>query len=127
MTTVETLHLAHGEITDKILRAFYTVHARLGYGFAEVLYQRALPMELTKFSLLVEREVKFVATYDDKPIGVYRADLLVERCVLVEIKCVEKLVDAHRNQVLNYLRVSGIGVGLLLNFGREPQVRRVVL
>lgn len=127
MTTVETLHLVHGDITDKILRAFYTVHARLGYGFAEVLYQRALPMEMAKSSLLVEREVKFVATYDDKPIGVYRADLLVERCVLIEIKSVERLVEAHRNQLLNYLRVSGIGVGLLLNFGREPQVRRVVL
>ena len=127
MTPVEALQLAHGDITETILRAFYTVHTRLGFGFAEVLYQRALPIELAKSSLRVEREVVFVATYDDQPIGKYRADLLVERCVLVEIKSVERLVDAHRNQLLNYLRVSGISVGLLLNFGKSAQVRRVLL
>ena len=127
MVSIETLQLAHGEITDKILRAFFTVHTRLGFGFSEVLYQRALPIELAKSTLRVEREVAFVATYDDQPIGQYRADLLVERCVLVEIKSVERLVDAHRNQVLNYLRVSGMPVGLLLNFGNTAQVRRVLL
>lgn len=91
------------------------------------MYERALDIELSKLGLPFERQVPIKAMYDGQLIGEYRADRIVSGCVLVEVKAVPKLVDAHRGQVVNYLRVAELPVGLLLNFGPSAEVRRVVL
>jgi len=99
----------------------------MGHGFAESLYERALDIELSRLGLPLERQVPFKARYDGHLIGEYRADLIVSGLVLVEVKAVPKLADAHRGQVVNYLRIAELPLGLLLNFGPSAEVRRVVM
>lgn len=114
-------------ITERIIASAYQVSNTLGCGFLEVLYKRALLREMRDRGLLVKEEVPFQVKYKGDPIGNYFADIVVERCVIVELKAVDALADIHVNQVLNYLRASGLGVGLLLNFGQpRVTVRRVV-
>lgn len=118
--------LLHGEVTQVILGAFYSVHSELGYGFLEAVYGRALEVVLRTAGLDVRREVPFEIGFRGHAIGTYRADMIVESKVVVEVKAWPALVPAHCAQVLNYLRASGIEVGLLLNFGHSAQFRRVI-
>ncbi|MYG00507.1 GxxExxY protein [Candidatus Poribacteria bacterium] len=113
--------LKYGEITGKIIKAAYEVHTFLGNGFQEVIYQRALSLEMERVGLGFAREVEYDIYYKDnpKPIGNRRADFLVEGKVLVELKAVTELEDVHIAQLLNYLKVYRIEVGLLLNFGEK--------
>ncbi len=122
-----TSHLLHGEITGQVIGAFYRVYNSLGGGFAERVYQRALARELRSGQLLVETETPISVDYGGEAIGELRSDLIVERKVLVEIKATTHLQPAYTTQLLNYLRASGIEVGLLLNFGRRAEFRRLIL
>ncbi|MFI5231383.1 MAG: GxxExxY protein [Gemmatimonadales bacterium] len=121
------LDLMHGELTREIIGAFYDVYNTLGYGFAESVYQHALPIELAKRGLKSERELPLTVRYDHKVVGVFRADLIVEEKVIVESKVAEKIVHVHEMQLLNYLKATGINVGLILNFGPQPTFRRMFL
>lgn len=121
------LRLAHGATTHKIIGAFYDVYNALGHGFLESVYAGAMPIALLERGLTVEREVPFPVTFHDKVIGEYRADLVVESNILVELKAAERISPAFEGQLLNYLRASGISVGLLLNFGPRPTTRRMIL
>jgi len=116
----------HSDITDKIIRAFYNVYNRLGFGFLEKVYERALIIELKKFELSGHSQVPITVYYDDEEVGSYFADILVENCVIVELKTGEGLVEQHEAQLINYLRATDIEVGLLLNFGLKPAVKRKV-
>ena len=99
----------------------------LGHGFLELVYKNALAEELTVSGLAVAKEKSFPVLYRGKQMGLYAADLVVEETVIIELKAVEILVQAHRAQVLNYLRASGLPVGLLLNFGQPKlDVKRVI-
>ena len=116
----------HKDITDLIIRAFYTVYNTLGYGFLEKVYQNALVIEMRKLGLEVIPEALIKVYYNGQVVGEYFADLLVAGVVLVEIKAVRTLAPEHEAQLLNYLKATPYEVGLLLNFGPKPQIKRKV-
>lgn len=117
--------LKHADITDKILRAFFTkVYRRLGYGFLEKVYVNALAIELRRMGMKVAEQVRILVYYDGIVVGEYYADLVVEDLVIVECKAIKKLDDDDEAQLLNYLRATPYEVGLLLNFGPKPDFRR---
>jgi GxxExxY protein len=118
--------MLHETITSPILGAFYEIYRARGYGFLESVYSNSIAVELGIRGLSVKREVPAQVHWKGVPVGTYRMDLLVEGKVLVEVKTVERLTDAHKRQLVNYLKATGLEVGLLLNFGPEPQfIRRV--
>ena len=120
----------YSELTGKIIGCALQVHNFLGCGFQEVIYQRALAIELTKAGLNFQRELEIAIFYKDYPdaIGIRRVDFFVEETVLVELKALGELDDVHINQVLNYLKVYKIKIGLLINFGEKSlKVKRLIL
>ncbi len=114
----------HTDITERIIKAFYTVYNTLGYGFLEKVYRNALAIELRKLGLEVIQEARITVYYEGEVVGEYFADLLVAGVVVVELKAVEKLLEEHEAQLLNYLKATPYEVGLLLNFGPQPEIRR---
>jgi len=116
----------HSEITDKIIRCFYKVYNTLGYGFLEKVYENALFLELRSLDLFVEKQKQIIVYYENGKVGEYYADLIVSESVIVELKAAETLCEEHEFQLINYLKATEIEVGLLLNFGKEPQVKRKV-
>lgn len=116
--------MLHSEITDLILKAFYKVYNTLGYGFLEKVYERSMIIELTKLGLNIEQQKNIKVYYDFNQVGDYYADLLVNGLVIIELKAAENICEGHEAQLLNYLRATDIEVGLLLNFGTEPQFKR---
>ena len=114
------------ELTDKILKAFYRVYNTLGYGFLEKVYENAMLLELRDLGLRCERQKPIEVFYKEHQIGEYFADLIVEDCVIIELKAAEGLVEEHEYQLINYLKATEIEVGLLLNFGKKPQFKRKV-
>jgi GxxExxY protein len=122
--------LKYQDITEKIIGAAFEVHKFLGNGFQEVIYQRALAIELERCWLSYQREIEQDIYYRDvpEPIGRRRADFVVENKVLIELKAVSELNDAHLAQALNYLKAYRLEVGLLINFGSKSlEFKRVVL
>ena len=113
--------------TRRVIGAFYEVYNTLGYGFLEAVYARALERELRARGLAVAREVLIEVRYKAEVVGLFRADMVVEERVVLELKASSALAPADRAQLVNYLRGSGLEVGLLLHFGPEPEVRRVTL
>ena len=112
-------------LVRRVIGAFYEVYNTLGYGFLEAVYARALERELRARGLRVAREALIEVRYKGAVVGVFRADLLVEQCLVVELKATAALSRADTAQVLNYLRGSGLSAGLLLHFGPEPVFRRI--
>ena len=116
------------DVTNRIIGAAFEVSNILGAGFLEQVYRRALAKELKLRGLDARQEVPFRVVYKGDDMGTYMADLVVDGLVVVELKAVEALGSSHVGQVLNYLRASGLKVGLLLNFGRpKVEIRRVLL
>ena len=116
----------HSEITEKIIGCAMKVHNILGNGFQEIIYQRALAIEMTRKGLSFTRELEMPIFYEDEEIGTRRVDFFVEEKVLVEIKAIIRLEDVHLAQAINYLEAYNMEVGLLINFGnRSLQFRRV--
>lgn len=109
----------HADITQRIIAASLEVHKILGNGFQEVIYQRALDIELRNYDLSVAREYEMSIYYKGKTIGSRRADFLINELVCVEIKAVIHLEDVHLAQALNYLEAFNLEVGLLINFGAK--------
>lgn len=116
----------HKDVTSEIINAFYHVYNTLGYGFLERVYQNALAVTLRKRGLEVEVRLPVDVHFEGVVVGKYFADLLVDRCVIIELKSAETLCEANEAQLLNYLRATDIEVGLLLNFGPKPQVKRKI-
>lgn len=114
----------HTDITELIIKAFYKVYNTLGYGFLEKVYKNALAIELQKLGLEVSPETRILVYYEGEVVGEYFADLLVAGVVLVELKAVEKLMEGHEAQLINYLKATPYEVGLLLNFGPKPEIKR---
>jgi len=111
----------HKDLTHQIIGCAMKVHSFLGNGFQEVIYQRALALELAQTNLSFQRELEMDIYYRDcdEPIGTRRADFLVDGKVLIELKAITKLEDVHSAQILNYLKAYKIQVGLLINFGEK--------
>ena len=117
----------HSHLTHDIIGAAQEVHRQLGLGFLEKVYANALAFELRSRSHSVTVEAPIEVGYKDQNVGVYFADLLVEGSVICEIKAIQSLAPEHEAQLLNYLKATGIKVGLLINFGRASlQVKRMV-
>src|SRR3989339_711258 len=111
-------------LTSKIIRAYYTVYNTLGFGFLEKVYENAMILELQKMNLHGKRQVPLKVLYDGNTIGDYYADIIVEDVLIIELKAAESLREEHEAQLLNYLRATNIEYGLLLNFGKRPQIKR---
>ena len=122
----KSMEAKHKDITDLIIRAFYTVYNTLGYGFLEKVYENAMVIELRKLGLKVVLQARIVVYYAGQEVGEYSADLLVEDAVIVELKATRALAPANEAQLLNYLKATIYEVGLLLNFGPKPQIKRKV-
>ncbi|MEO8405950.1 MAG: GxxExxY protein [Chitinophagaceae bacterium] len=118
--------MKHADITDQVLNAFYKVYNTLGYGFLEKVYENALYIELIKINLKAERQKKVLVHYDSIVVGDYCTDLIVQDVVICELKAKESLTEADEHQLLNYLRATNVEVGLLLNFGKKPEVKRKI-
>lgn len=120
------MYMLHEELTRKIIGCAMKVHSSLGSGFQEVVYQRALAVELEKASIEYVREFEMDIYYDDQKIGTRRVDFFVENKVMIEIKAVVHLEDVHLAQAINYLESYHLSIGLLINFGsRSLEFRRV--
>lgn len=118
--------LLHAETTDLILKAYFNVYNTLGYGFLEKVYENALLIELKSMGLKAKRQVPVKVFYQEKMVGDYYADIIVEDQVIIELKAAEALCEEHEYQLINYLKATNIEVGLLLNFGKKPQFSRKV-
>jgi GxxExxY protein len=105
------------ELTGTILEACFEVANELGHGFLESIYAKALGIVLRQKGLSVQSEIHLQVMFRGQPVGEFCADLLVEKQVLVELKAVRALLPEHQAQVINYLKATGIEVGLLVNFG----------
>jgi GxxExxY protein len=110
--------MIHEELTEKILRACFEVSNELGSGFLESVYENALTVVLKSYQLKVDRQVPCRVSFRNHCVGEFRADLLVADKVIVELKAVKAIAPEHFAQTMNYLKVSGLDVGLLVNFGR---------
>jgi GxxExxY protein len=116
----------HKALTSKIIQCFYTVYNTLGFGFLEKVYENALKIELESKGLIVVKQQPIKVFYKNQLVGEYYADLLVEDKVILELKASESLREDHELQLINYLKATDFEVGLLLNFGKEPEVRRKI-
>jgi GxxExxY protein len=114
----------HGDLTDKIIGTFYEVYNELGFGFLESVYEEAMKMALEAKGLTVKQQVPVPVWFRGKKIGNFEADLVINNLVIVELKAVKGIDEAHIAQLLNYLRATEIEVGLILNFGHKAEFKR---
>ena len=118
--------MLHAELTRRILRAYYEVHWELGCGFLEAVYCRALAVALSDGRLNFVREPAIDVMFRGRAIARFRADFIVEGCILLEVKACREVEPGHTAQLLNYLRATDIEIGLLLNFSSKADFRRLV-
>ena len=123
MTNKELLN----EITQKIIGCAYRVSNVLGVGFLEKVYENALVYELKKLNFKVEQQKPIKVLYEDVIVGDYYADLFIQDLVIVELKATKRIEDIHLAQCLNYLKATGLSLGLIINFGKpKVEIKRVV-
>ena len=118
--------LRHYALTEQIIAVFYEVYNELGHGFLESVYHKSLALALNEKGLLVQSPVDIPVFFRGHRVGDFEADLLVEKCVLLELKAARTLDSSHKAQLLNYLRATEIEIGLLLNFGVKPEIKRLI-
>jgi GxxExxY protein len=118
--------LKHAELTETIIGVFYEVYNELGFGFLESVYRRSLHLALREKGLSVEAEVLVPVFFRGVNVGDFRADLVMNSCILLELKTAEAIIVAHEAQLLNYLRATSLEIGLKLNFGPKAVVRRLL-
>jgi GxxExxY protein len=117
----------HSEVTEKILGVFFEVYNELGGGFLESVYHEAFRIALGQVGLRVISQVPVPVHFRGEVVGNFRADLIVNDCVLLELKAISAFDREHEGQILHYLRATSFEVGLLLDFGPRPQFRRFIL
>ena len=116
--------LKYEKLSEAIIAAAYTVHKELGYGFLEKVYKNALAIELQENGLKCALESPLKVLYRGRTVGDYFADIIVEDKIIVEVKAVSDLEPIHEVQLVNYLKATGLNVGLLINFGQSVKVKR---
>lgn len=121
-----TSSLMHSDLTEKIIKTYYEVYNELGGGFLESVYENALLIALHEKGLEASSQVSTPVWFRHQQIGNFFADIVVEGKVILELKAVKKILDAHRAQLINYLRATDIEVGFVLNFGERPEFKRMV-
>ena len=118
--------ILHKELSESILKIFYEVYNELGYGFLEKVYQNAMYLELKSQGFKVEPQKQIKVYYKNELVGDFFADLLINDVIILELKACDILVKAHYVQTLNYLKATNIEIGLLLNFGEKPEIKRLI-
>ncbi|MFN2492778.1 MAG: GxxExxY protein [Pyrinomonadaceae bacterium] len=121
----ENSGLKHRDLTQKIIGIFYEVYNELGHGFIESVYESAFEVALLSKGLTVLRQIEVPVWFRGQRIGDFTADMLVDQSVLLELKAGRALNAAHEAQILNYLRATEIEVGILFNFGLNPEFKRM--
>lgn len=116
----------HSDLTGEIIKCFYIVYNKLGFGFLESVYEKSLRIELEAAGFKVECQKPINVYYNEEIVGEYFADIIVEDSVIVELKACRELQEAHSVQLKNYLKATDIEVGLLFNFGEIPKVKRKI-
>ena len=116
----------HSELTDQIIGCAYDVYKKLGFGFAEKVYENAMMIKLGQKGLETVQQSPINVSFEGKLVGEYYADILVNQKVIIEIKAVTALSKAHEVQLVNYLKATGVKVGLLINFGDRIKIIRKV-
>ncbi|MFZ0284515.1 MAG: GxxExxY protein [Terriglobales bacterium] len=116
--------LKYAELTEKIIGVFFSVYNELGHGFLESVYEEAFEIALTEADIGVRRQVPIKVWFRGKSVGDFKADMLVDEKVLLELKAARAIDVAYERQLLNYLRATDLEIGLLLNFGVKPEFRR---
>ncbi len=118
--------MIHEDVTDKILKAFYLVYNELGAGFPESVYRNAMEIVLREMGLQCDVEMPITVWFRGQKAGDFRADLLVEKVIIIELKACKAIDATHIAQTIHYLRATGVEVGLLLNFGPKPEFKRLI-
>ena len=118
--------MLHGNLTHDIIGCAMKVHTSLGSGFQEVIYQRAMKIEMGLQKISNDREMEMTIFYEDVEIGTRRVDFFVESKIMVELKAVSKLDDMHLNQAMNYLEAYNLPVGLLINWRSQSRIQTCV-
>jgi GxxExxY protein len=116
----------HKALTETIIRIYYRVYNKLGYGFLEKVYESAMMIEFRKEGIPALSQSPIKVIYEEEVVGEYYADILVGDKVIIEIKATRALAFEHEEQLLNYLKATDVEVGLLLNFGPKPEIKRKV-
>ena len=114
------------DLTSKIISAFYKVYNELGFGFLEKVYENALAIELLSMGFKVEKQKPLKVYYEERIVGEYFADLIVNEKIIIELEAAEMLIKEHELQLINYLKATELEIGLLLNFGKKPEIRRKI-
>jgi len=119
--------MQHKELTEKIIAAAYNVYNKMGFGFLESVYEKCLLIELEKSGLKAESQKPIIVEYENEVVGEFKADIIVEDTVILELKSVRQITQTHEVQLVNYLVATGKPVGLILSFGeRKVEVKRKV-
>jgi len=118
--------LKHGQLTEKIIGIFYDVYNELGYGFLESVHEESLLIAIKEAGLRVESQVCVPVWFRQHKVGDFKADVLVENTVMLELKSTRVLEPSHEAQLLHYLKSTDVEIGPLLNFGPRPQFRRLL-
>ena len=118
------MNYQYSDLTKKIIGCFYDVYHSLGYGFLEKVYENSLVLELKQNGLFAVQQMPIKVSYKEQPVGDYFADLVVANKIILELKAQEVLVPENEAQLLNYLKATEYEVGLLLNFGKKPEIKR---
>jgi GxxExxY protein len=126
-TDERQVHGKHDDLTQRIIGVFYDVYNELGYGFLECVYREAMRLALSQAGLSVSCEVPIPVEFRGTVIGIFRADLIVNDAVLIELKTCEALAREHESQTLHYLKATQIEVALLMNFGPTPKFKRLIM
>ncbi|MCU0285746.1 MAG: GxxExxY protein [Acidobacteria bacterium] len=116
----------HRDLTARIIKSFYNVYDELGGGFLESVYEKSLMVEFNEMGLYAENQKILNVYYKNELVGDFRADIVVEKKVLIEVKAVTHLIPVHEAQLLNYLKVTGMKIGLLVNFGDKLDFKRKI-
>ncbi len=118
--------LKHRELSRKIIGSFYDVYNELGTGFLESVYENSMDIVLRNSGVRVKKQYPLAVYFRGNQVGNYKADLIVEDKILIELKAVAQLSAEHEAQIINYLKATGINFGLLMNFGDKPEFKRFV-
>lgn len=117
----------HADITGKIIEAGYYVHQYFGFGHVESIYENSMLIKLRKMGFQVEKQVPIKVYFEGELVGNFKADLVINDTIIVELKAISELHSKHEVQLVNYLKSTTIEVGLLMNFGEELKIKRRVL
>ena len=119
--------MQHKELTEKIIAAAYHLYNKMGFGFLESVYEKCLLIELEKSGLNAESQKPIIVEYENEVVGEFKADIIVEDTVILELKSIRQITKAHEVQLVNYLVATSKPVGLILNFGEEKvEIKRKV-